>query len=419
MRNVLIITTGFPPINNISARRFGGMVEYMEEFGWRPWIVTLKSEGTLPVNIPHERIIHVGSASQVGNRVAEVEFNSFPKSFFLLRNALGKVGLHLRSIDRTLLGWYKDVKVRANHIDRLGKMDMVVGSYGPSAALWLARFFGARYHAPWIADFRDTGAIRDDERPFAVRYMDMVIEAYMLHSSVGITTVGNELAKMLQARYNKSTKAIYNGHWFTHTTEANSTADYKRSSNPARYVYYAGQVYEHQLNALGVFFQYLQEVVDVQLLIRFTGSDTMRSKIVALATSFGVQDKVNIWPACPPEIVIREAQMSVCNLVVEELDTKQQWSKGTITGKLLELLPLDPPVLAIGRPDSEIGSILEKTYKGKLCSSVTGVHFFLSSLGNSKYAGIPAEISWYSKRSQCNIWCAFLNQMVEKARNIN
>ncbi|MEM4360090.1 MAG: hypothetical protein QXT45_06140, partial [Candidatus Bilamarchaeaceae archaeon] len=115
-----------------------------------------------------------------------------------------------------------------------------------------------------------------------------------------------------------------------------------------------------------------------------------------------------------PDIVIREAQISLCNLVIEDIDMANQWSRGTVTGKLLELLPLVPPILAVARPDSEIGSILSTTNKGKLCSTEDEVVAFLNRiLKGDEFLGNRDRILYFSKRSQCKQLCRFLDEMVK------
>ncbi|MEM4360091.1 MAG: hypothetical protein QXT45_06145, partial [Candidatus Bilamarchaeaceae archaeon] len=296
LKNVLIITTGFPPMNNISARRFGGMVQYMEEFGWRPWVVTLESQGSLPVDIPESQVVRIGRANQVGDKVAEPD--SQPMSLYLsfLRKIVRKSGCRLYSVDTTLFVWYRQVINRSHIVDSLGKFDLVLASFGPPAALWLGRYFSSRYNVPWIADFRDLGAIRDDSRPRVIRLVDMFIENYLLDTAVGITTVGNELARMLKNVYHKPTKAIFNGYWFCdqHASERVSP----REMYSTRFVYYAGQFYDHRLNALEIVFNAIRRFPGLSLMIRSAGPSHMERKVVERVKRLGVADQVKILPAC-------------------------------------------------------------------------------------------------------------------------
>lgn len=412
LKNVLIITTGFPPMNNVSARRFGGMVQYMEEFGWRPWVVTLGSQGSLPVNIPESQIVHIGWANQVGDRIAEPDSQPIPLFLSFFRKVVRKSGCRLYSVNTTLFGWYKQVIARTDLIDNLGKMDLVLASFGPPAALWLGRYFSSRYHVPWVADFRDLGAICDDSRPRVARLVDMLIEKYLLHTAVGITTVGNQLARMLMDVYHKPVKPVFNGYWFYDQRSSEQVPP--RGMHSTRFIYYAGQFYDHRLNALEVVFSAIRRFSGLSLVIRSVGPSYMERKVVECMKRLGVADQVEILPACAPDIVIRESQMSLCNLVVEDLDMGNQRSRGTVTGKLLELLPLVPPVLAVARPDSEIGSILSTTNKGKLCSSEDQVVDFLDRiLKGDEFLGNQDRILYFSKRSQCRELCGFLDEMVK------
>ena len=149
------------------------------------------------------------------------------------------------------------------------------------------------------------------------------------------------------------------------------------------------------------------------LVLRSLGPKEIEEKIVEMAIRYNVEDRIVILQPCPPNIVEQEQNNAIINLVIEDLDTSETWSRGTLTGKFLELIIRKPPVLAIARYDSEIGEILKNTSKGKLCSNVEEINCFLREIifKKGKYTGNESEINKYSKKNQARELSGFLDQM--------
>jgi hypothetical protein len=101
--------------------------------------------------------------------------------------------------------------------------------------------------------------------------------------------------------------------------------------------------------------------------------------------------------------------------VFEDLSLNTNYSKGTLTGKFLKLLPKKPPILFIARPDSDSKEILEFSKKGKLCSNIGEIYDFIKSLSNSSenYKGISENISLFSIESQTRKLCELFDSIIE------
>ena len=103
MRKVLIIAYHFPPINNINARRFGGMVAFMPKFGWEPVVLTTKTDGPLPVLMPQENVIRIGKNYDSKKKLVVSEEG--------YKRVVRDVRLFLEGKDRELL---RSMKARMN-----------------------------------------------------------------------------------------------------------------------------------------------------------------------------------------------------------------------------------------------------------------------------------------------------------------
>ena len=45
MKKVLIVSSHFPPLNSMAAKRYGYMCKYMEENGFIPYVLTKRERG--------------------------------------------------------------------------------------------------------------------------------------------------------------------------------------------------------------------------------------------------------------------------------------------------------------------------------------------------------------------------------------
>lgn len=403
MKHVLIISYSFPPLNNIAARRFGEMVGYMEQFGWRPYIITTESQGILPLNIKRKQCISVGIHPQTDKLI---QLNELPGILETVRNVFGKINFRFRAIDRTMLTWGKIIKEETdNIINRLPKIDLVIASYGPAASLWLGRHFADKYNVPWIADFRDLAALRRDDRPWLAYKTDRIIERNLLKTCSGITTVSKHLAKILSETYGKPCETIYNG-WSKQSSKSSNNL-----STPNNYVYYAGQFYMHRMNAVYYLLEALTHNESICLKIRSLGPLILEKKLMDYTSKLGITDRVEILPPASQKTVEEEAEGAIANVVVEDMDTTNQWAAGTLTGKFLQLLPGAVPIMSIARHDNEMGKILELSERGRLCSAIDQIEAFLIEAQNEpeRFAGDIDVINEFSKKKQTEKLCSFFD----------
>jgi hypothetical protein len=126
----------------------------------------------------------------------------------------------------------------------------------------------------------------------------------------------------------------------------------------------------------------------------------MAGEVKQYVKEIGAGDNVLILEPVSAAQATAEAQAATVNLVLEDLDTTYEWSRGTLTGKFLPLLVMEAPVLAIARADSEIGAILRMTNKGSLCSCEEEIIEFLEKVPTSSFKPNVEAIKLYSKEEQ-------------------
>lgn len=409
MKNVLIITYCFPPLNVIASRRYGELAPFMEANGWRPWVLTTNSVGDLPVQIPVEQCLRVGDHPQQSLRIEDMNQTAHRMPGFLeaTRTLASRANIRFQSLDRTVLKWYSQIKNEAKRIaSSIPKPDAIIGSFGPAASLWAAKLFSSRFNAPWIADYRDLGALDRRDRPELCHKLDLFLEKRLLSTATALITVSEHLSDIISTEYKKPSKCIYNG-W----TEQVPPAPLGRAIPDEGYLYYAGRFCLQRIDSVLMLMNCVKEMNEITLKIRSLGPRDLEERVIDHAVSIGIRDRVELLAAAGQKTVNEEAELASANVVFEDLDTNNPYSAGTLTGKFLQLLTYSPPVLAVARKDSEIGAILKDADKGEICSDKGQITEFLNSIirKETKWVG-NLNIEKYSKRHQAKRLCSFLDE---------
>ena len=424
-KNVLVVSHSFPPLNNIAARRFGFLVPHLARYGWTPWVLTTESAGPLPVGISERQVVRVGrhpqSTARIDGHVAGRRQRLTPP-VRTLRTVLALTRMQLRAIDHTCLNWRRQVLARTDEIRGcLPKIDVVLGTFGPAAALWIARHFSHKLSVPWVADYRDLAALRHDGRAWAARRLDRFIEGRLLADATAVTSTGRTWADMLGRAYGKPAEVIYNG-WDPQVFTAGQTRGDQETlveeQQHGPYLHYAGRFYPERMRAAGVVLEALAAEPGLELRIRSLGPPNLEEAFSSEARRLGVTNRVRVLTPCSPCEVAAEADRAVANLVLDDVVDTFESSRGVLTGKFLELVARSRPVLAVTQPDSEMGPILESTRKGRICSTASEVRRFLRGVNEHELpaAGDANEIARYSKSSQAAVLSGLLDKIVKGTR---
>jgi Glycosyl transferase 4-like domain len=385
MKTLLLVTESFPPLNTIAAQRFPPMLPVLEASGWRVFVLTKEATGPLPVPLAADRIIRIGRHHQGGLTIrADSHFSRGSRGRAVLRRVYNATGLTLYSLESSLLTWHRAVTRDLDVLRaRVPRIDIVIGTYGPAASLWLARRLGGLYGAPWIADFRDPAALRTNGRRGYACWLDRRIEARLLRSAAAVTTCGEYWAAMLRSAYGRPTHVLYNG--FDREVLIGRDLPEPSDLPPGPFLHYAGRFYARQMAGVGRLLESLRGT-PFRIVMRSLGPAEREAEIVARARALGVLEQLEIRPPMPLAEVTAEAGRASANLVLETVSTAEAWTRGHLSGKFLQLMPLRPPILYVGRPDAEAGDILRRTGKGVLCATVDELRAAL--------ARIEASIDW-------------------------
>lgn len=404
MKKVLIISYAFPPQNEIASRRFSEMVPFFEKNEWLPYILTTNSTGDLPTNILENSIFRAGYHPGLRLKTSN---NTILNLITRLRR---NIGFHVRVFGPQLFQWSNLILKDKELIAKLKNesFNVIVASFGPPCALRLGHKLAKQLGVPVIYDFRDLGALHeggDFIQNYFAKQIDSFYEKKYIRNAAALTTVSYGLAEKLQEVYNLKTEVIYNG-W---ARQCDSAVRPSSSFGEEPYIYYAGRFYQHRLDPIFCLLQGLKDS-GYYLVIRSLGPKYMESEIMNKATQCGVKKQVKLLPPASAETIHSEQLNAAVNLVVEDLSTQYKTIKGVLTGKFLQLLVYEAPVLAIARPDSEIGMILNLTNKGKLVSSIEELNAFFNGLKQQNDFVANEKVNDFSKEQQAKRLCLLLDE---------
>ena len=411
MKKVLIISYAFPPQNEIASRRFAEMLPYFESNGWKPFVLTTFSQGDLNPQVSDKQIIRVGN--HPGLQVEKSYRNIFLSKLTVLRKHLG---FSFRVFGPQLFSWSQLVLSDSALIEKLKQENFtcIIASYGPPSALRLGHYLSKLLNTPIVYDFRDLGALHEGDeysQNIVAQSLDRLFEKKYLKNASALTTVSYGLAEKLAKHYRVKTEVIYNG-WAPISYALPERSGLLNVVIRKPFIYYAGRFYEHRLDAIYCLLQSIKNT-PYYLVLRSLGPEYLESKIIAYAKLQNVADRVIVLPPATATVVNYEQTQSAVNLVVEDLDNKYPTKKGVLTGKFLQLLTLTAPVLAIARSDSEIGSILDKTAKGRLVSNAEQLAIFFEQVTSKPglYSKGEAIVN-YSKERQAAKLCRLLDGLI-------
>lgn len=353
----------------------------------------MNGAGSMPVPIENSFVFRVGeSPSYQGEALAgDVKLPLLQK---LLRRILLFFSFKTRVLDRNYFEWPKAVLHEADSIKRqIGNVDIIIGSSWPGSALRLAKKLSKKWDAPWVADFRDLGALYKDNRHILVKLLDRYLEKSLIKSAAGILTVSQTLEQILSESYRKPTGFIYN----SMGSLSQRPVKQAPANLPERFLYYAGTIHRHRLSSIKLLVESVSQRDDWSLVMRVLPCSENLNHLAKIVSDNNFSSRFYLLPPAEPELVAIESSKSTVNLVFEDLDPKHLQGRGTLTGKLFWLLKERPPILAVARRDSEIGEVLRLSGRGKLCDSVESIQDFLKvALLSKKYALDFEKLHWFS-----------------------
>ena len=405
MKKVLIVSWYFAPCSRMGAKRFGVMCKYFKENGYETYVIAAPSlitsegmEAGLEIPIPPDHIFEVNMDTS----------NMYFTSAILV--LLKKLKLCSRTIESLhFFFFFVKKEVDLVQLKNIG-FDIVIGTYGPMANLYAAKYLSKKLKCKYIIDVRDFISDYKEKLPQGYRWasgLDYILEKISLHFSDGIVTVNPKMTKDMRKRYpRKKIITVYNG-WDGWDVEQTECLD----NDSEKYLYFAGVLYEFTLDGLVLLFNALRVVNEkehIKMIIRCVGPQKV--KVKRMVREMKMQEIVSCLPPVSEKVVEEERRKAYMNVIFTALD-KDNCNMVSIPGKTYEYMHEKAPVLGVTLRNSKLAQILKYTGKG-IGSAVESeiVDFILNADG--KYEGNDNVLK-FSRKYQASRLCRFMDYILD------
>jgi len=374
MKSALILTYYWPPAGGPGVQRWLKFAKYLEEFGWRPVILTVEKgvysarDEALVKEVPGQlRVIKTKSRDpfrfynmlkgKKDNEVSVALINIDKK-----RSLVDRLSMYIRSnffIPDARKGWVPYAYRTAEKIIRQQTIDLVVTTGPPHsthlAGLRLKKKLGIK----WLADLRDpwTTVYYNDMLPRTERtkQLDRRLEDEVLAHADAVSVVSPGMQTEFSNR-NKNVKVVMNGF----DIEDMAVTGVNRSEDARFRLTYTGNFKpnQHIPDIWDGLCELLEENEQFRndFRLRFVGNLDASTPEYFEARSF--RDNLEIKGYVPHHKVTLE--MAVSDLLLFVVP-KSKNNRLIITGKLFEYLASGTPVISVGPVDGDASHIIDDT----------------------------------------------------------
>ncbi len=357
MTHILMLTTFFPPINQVASLRAYAFAKYLDKEKFGVTVITKGEEFNCGKRVEVEGI-EVIRLSDAGWLRRPVFRENDPKMIHMLKVAQN-ILMHKLVID-TCPAWTERAFHCAEKIISRNNVKVVISSYGPIAPHLVALRLKARYpQLKWIADMRDE-LPTNSNLPFTERTLNpfywKVQNKIMKYADV-LTSVSEPILddfRRLPHNERMLFAEIKNGFDFNMLTTP------KRKINEVFTVVYAGGL--HGGRDPYPFLQACSELVgeyniDIRCLFLGIGK--------RLRIPLALQDRVHVKPRVPYELAIDILKSADILLLLIPM-TKR---RGVYTGKLFDYLGVLRPILALV-PEHDVAAELIRRCRSGLIADM-------------------------------------------------
>lgn len=372
-KRVLIITYYWPPSGGSGVQRWVYFSKYLKRLGVEPVILTVdpayatypslddslekEVEGIEVIRTKSFEPLQLYSKMTTGNKQTGVPYGAVDtkgKSLFQKMSAFVRGNIVLPDARKY---WKRYAYSAALDLINKGAIDLIISTGPPHSTHLIAQALKKHTGLPWIADFRDpwtevfynkdlyrtNWAIRKDEK----------MEKGVIQAADAVLCVSAYTAELVQAKTTdpKKVSTIINGydHELFQRIPANTYSDFTIT-----YVGYLGRHHAYQLFVDGIS-AVAQRLIDGQRLsLRLAGRiDTaILEQLEAIPNCTVVYEGVVDHEAAIA--MIKGADLLLISIPVSS------YSKGIITGKLMEYIATGNPILLVGEQDSDAAKILNE-----------------------------------------------------------
>ena len=402
MRTVLIVAYYFPPSGGPGVQRVLKFVQYLQEFGWRPVVLTVK-DGTFPARdesllekIPKETTVYRTDIFEpydlyrklTGKKKSDgIDVNTLrnKEEGLPLAERLSEFIRATVFIPDARMGWRRYALKEGLSIIADENVEAIYSSSPPYTCSMIARDLKRKTGLPWIAGFRDpwTGFLTTPDRWFLPAAIDRSMEKSVFTEADLVDVAWTGIATDAQEKYpSLDTKKFYHLPNGFDSNDFPSVDPDVRSDNRFT-VTYTGSMYG--LRTPKEFLAGVESLVasgDVdpeQIRLRFIGR--FGDEVHQMFEGSSIKASIEVEGYMPHGESIRQLLLSDTLLLVVDVTSD---SAQIVPGKVYEYIGTGKPVIAIAPEHGAIADLIAETQAGFVAhqSNKTGIEQAFLTLYN-------------------------------------
>lgn len=448
-QKVLLICNYFAPDHTIAAVRTTKMAKYLRQNGYEVEVLTERKNGEedelLKKDVEgikiyyaenskryirfrelYEKLIDPFKEKRFNNlenrkrrnpKTGNIEFYTFETAYPII-GSMDYIAGQLKQIDL-----YRNVK---QQLQTMKGFDYVITSYGDSFSYFAGKCFH-KYHkeATWIFDIRDA-IYRYKFTPDYVGFIPKKYERYIWRHADGITGVSKGICRRAPKRFRNKVYCLRNGFDLTDRERLKKN----RPDSPKMIFTYTGSMYGG-LQDMSVFFEAVRELIEDKridsrrIAFHFAGNESAFQIFRGQAELFQLGEKCVTHGKLSRQDAMELQQRSDV-LLAASYDYKDN-EVGVITGKVLEYMAAERPIISIITGDiehSELADIVRKTNIGmayedsnrkedyrKLYKYIEEQYQSFTAAAQTKYEPDKREVCKYDYSYLCKRLIKIMNQV--------
>lgn len=367
-KKVLILTYYWPPSGGSGVQRWMYFAKHLKSLGWEPIVVTVDKEkasyGVLDESLNQEvdgiRVIKTSTREplQLYSRLTTgSKKKGIPQGEVKRKSVFGKLSAFIRGnffIPDARIGWVPFALKAARKIVAKEQITTIITTGPPHSSHLIGLQLQKEFKVNWFADFRDPWSDvfynKDLYRRSRAVSKDLKLELQVLQAAQGIiTTVGGRLHEsLIEKAPAQKFYALPNGF----DSELMNRVTVEKNHHYLHVVYTGLLTHNQPYNGV---FKILNDLSATQPIKLSLAGNIAPDIINEIKISFPKIDTIFHGYLSHKEAV---GLMKSANLLINFIFIGAQTQM--ISGKILEYIATEIPILSIGNPDSEAAKFLEQ-----------------------------------------------------------
>ena len=416
MSRVLLIAYYVPPAGGPAVQRILQFVEFLQEEGWQPEVLTVRKgvypnrDPALLDKIPTDVRVHRTRAldpyaiyqTLTGKGEGDLPTGSMDEG----RSWRERLAKWVRAnvfIPDARVGWWPFAVARGRQLLSSGRFDAVLTSGAPQSVHLIGKALHHWTEVPWVADLHDpwTDVSYYDDLPHTTwaRRTDAALERNVLAGASAVTTVSPSWATLFAEKASNRYAVVENGF---------SDREFESVDEPlddAFVLAHVGKLYaSRNPTAVWKALARLREQGAIpNLTVRLVG--TVDPAVQRSIETLGLAPIVETREFLPHSDAIRAmARSTLLLLVIEPFGE----AEGMITSKLYEYLASERPVLGVGPSDGDAHALLREHDAGAVvdwadvdrAETILRSHYEAWASGTPQPGADRASLSEHTRRYQ-------------------